>query len=181
MQYLLDLETLLLFLSKQNQSGELTAELKRFPGIAYKKSCQVQLLLAGGKILSCSVRDYVGTPLVEGEAALDGLFKMGQIAWSWSAKEPTTGVARLASPPVPARRHTSVLQLIPRRLVSLDMVNRAALPRKSWQVLLLIDGSRTVSQLATLFTRSPSSADLQELLRVLSELEQQGIIALMSG
>jgi hypothetical protein len=105
---------------------------------------------------------------------------MGQIAWSWSAMASVPGTLRPTPPPVSLRRLTpDVLQLIPQRLIALERVNRAVLSRKAWQVFLLIDGSRTVSQLVTLLLRSPSSEDVQEFLRVLNELEQQGFIALV--
>ncbi len=71
------------------------------------------------------------------------------------------------------------MQLVPRRLVAVNMIDRATLPRKGWQVLIVIDGSRTVAQIAALLLRSASAADIQELFAVLNDLERRGIIVLM--
>ncbi len=76
MHYLLDLETLLIFLSRQYQSGELSADLKRFPGLASKKGYRVRILLMQGKMASCTVRNEEGKLLIEGEAALKALLKI---------------------------------------------------------------------------------------------------------
>jgi len=79
MHYLLDLETLLIFLSRQYQSGELSADLKRFPGLASKKGYRVRILLMQGKMASCTVRNEEGKLLIEGEAALKALLKIGRL------------------------------------------------------------------------------------------------------
>ena len=180
MHYLLDLETLLIFLSRQYQSGELSADLKRFPGLASKKGYRVRILLMQGKMASCTVRNEEGKLLIEGEAALKALLKIGQLGWSWSADRSATRFLQPSQLPgsinglVPDR-----MQLVPRRLVAVNMIDRATLPRKGWQVLIVIDGSRTVAQIAALLLRSASAADIQELFAVLNDLERRGIIVLM--
>jgi hypothetical protein len=171
MQYLLDLETLLIFLSSRKQSGELSTNLKRFPGLAYKGPCRVHIVLVGGKIVSCVVMDNEGRVPIEGDLALGELRKMGQLDWTWTA------LAQAAVRPVPARRDVvDVSTFVPSRNVPIEMIDRNTLPRKHWQVLLLVDGSRTVAHIVTLLIRSPSKADLQEVVSILNDLQQRGII-----
>lgn len=171
MQYSLDLETLLIFLGNRKQSGKLSADLKRFPGIAYKGPCRVEISLVGGKVVLCAVQDREGKVVVGGESALRELQRMGQLDWAWVAANQTD-----TSAPLSQRKPPSVSSLIPRRLVSIEMIDRNRLPRKHWQVLLLVDGSRTVAHIATLLTGSPLSPLLQEVIDILNDLQKQGII-----
>jgi hypothetical protein len=175
MQYLLDIETLLLFLSSRGQSGELTASFKRFPGLAYKGSCYAHLTLVGGKLASCTLRNEKGTVLLEGEDAFHRLKKMGQLDWSWQAVGQTGALPAL----VPAQsKPLNVWSLVYRRVVPIEMVDKRMLTRKHWQVLLLVDGSRTVAHIASVLLPSPSPSEMQEVIRILHDLQQQGIIAI---
>lgn len=171
MQYLLDIETLLLFLSSRRQSGEVSTDLKRFPGIAYKGPCHAHITLIEGKVVSCIVQDQEGKILIDGEHALQGLKGLGQLAWTWST------VHLKSVPAAPAQRNPpDISSIIPRRIVPLEMIDRTTLPRRHWQILLLIDGSRTVARIASILSISPSSSDLQEVFRILQDLHQRGII-----
>lgn len=171
MQYLLDIETLLLFLSSRRQSGEVSTDLKRFPGIAYKGPCHAHITLIEGKVVSCIVQDQEGKILIDGESALQGLKGLGQLAWTWST------VSLKSVPAAPAQRNPpDISSIIPRRIVPLEMIDRTTLPRRHWQILLLIDGSRTVARIASILSISPSSSDLQEVFRILQDLHQRGII-----
>ena len=171
MQYLLDIETLLLFLSSRRQSGEVSTDLKRFPGIAYKGPCHAYITLIEGKVISCIVQDQEGKILIDGESALQGLKGLGQLAWTWST------VSLKSVPAAPAQRNPpDISSIIPRRIVPLEMIDRTTLPRRHWQILLLIDGSRTVARIASILSISPSSSDLQEVFRILQDLHQRGII-----
>jgi hypothetical protein len=176
MQYLLDIETLLLFLDSRRQSGDLTTDLKRFPGLAYKGTCRVHITLLEGKISSCFLRDDQGRVLLEGEKVLSGLKKMGQLDWSWQAASQTS----IGPFPAPAqRRSPGAEELVYRRLVPIEMINRNMLSRKHWQVLLLVDGSRTVAHIASLLLPSPSLSDMQEVIKILNDLQQMRIITIM--
>jgi hypothetical protein len=59
------------------------------------------------------------------------------------------------------------------------MINRNMLSRKHWQVLLLVDGSRTVAHIASLLLPSPSLSDMQEVIKILNDLQQMRIITIM--
>jgi hypothetical protein len=41
---------------------------------------------------------------------------------------------------------------------------------------MLVDGMRTVAQIAALLTPSPTAADMQGIIAILKELQHQGII-----
>jgi len=189
MQYLLDLETLLLFLGSRRQSGELFADLKRFPGIAHKGPCRVHITLIEGKVVACDVQDRVGRELVRGESAIRELEKLGQLDWTWSVANPRPqpvpaqpSVPVQGSPSIPAPGNLSnASALVPRRVVSLEMINKNALPRKYWQILLLVDGSRTVVHIANLLSVSPSPSVIQEVITILTDLQLRGLVVIMQN
>lgn len=163
MRYLLDLETLLLVLKSQKQNCTLSADLKRFPGIAYKGPCHARVTQIGGKVISCLVQDSQGNMLIDENTALRELKKMGQIDWACSiTSSQNTSL-------------TSVLALVPRRAIPLERIDKNVLPSRYWQVLLLVDGSSTVAQIANALTLS-SPSDVQELIIILKSLKQQGIL-----
>jgi len=171
MQYLLDIETLLLFLSSRRQSGEVSTDLKRFPSIAYKGPCHTSITLIEGKVISCIVQDQEGRILVDGENALQGLKGMGQLDWAWS----TSNLKSVGAPPA-QMNPSDMSSLIPRRIVPLEMIDRNTLPRRHWQILLLVDGSRTATRIAMILSASASPSDLQEVIRILQDLHQRRII-----
>lgn len=189
MQYLLDLETLLLFLGSRRQSGELFTDLKRFPGIAHKGPCRVHITLIEGKVVACSVQDLAGRELVGGDSAIRGLERLGQLDWAWSAAKPRPLSAPAqpsapvqGSPAIPASGNFSnPSALVPRRIVPLGMINKNALPHKYRQVLLLVDGSRTVVQIANLLSVSPSPSDIQEVITILTDLQLRGLVVIMQN
>jgi hypothetical protein len=186
MQYLLDLETLLLFLGSRRQSGELFTDLKRFPGIAHKGPYRVHITLIEGKVVACSVQDLTGRELVSGNSAIRGLEKLGQLDWAWSAANPRP-LPALAQPPAPLQRSPAIPApgnlsngpaLVPRRIVPLEMINKNVLPRKYWQILLLVDGSRTVVHIANLLWVSPSPSDIQEVIAILTDLQRRRLVVI---
>ncbi len=189
MQYLLDLETMLLFLGSRRQSGELFTDLKRFPGIGHKGPCRVHITLIEGKVVACSVQDMAGRELVSGSSAIRGLERLGQLDWTWSAAnprplptpvQPSTPTQRNLAIPAPRSPSNGPVP-IPRRIVPLERINKNALPRKYWQLLLLVDGSRTVVQIANLLWVSPSPSDIQEVINILTDLQLRGLVVIMQN
>jgi len=174
MQYLLDIETLLLFLGSRRQSGELSTDLKRFPGLAQKGPYHARITLIEGKVISSIVQDREGRVLVNGERTLQGLKGMGQLDWAWSS------TSLKPAPPAAQRNPPDMSSLIPRRIVPLEMIDRNTLPRRSWQILLLVDGSRTIAQITTILWVSPSLSEFQEVIGILDDLHQRGIIVLVN-
>ena len=174
--------------------------LKHFPGASNKKTYHVQITLITGKVIFCTVRDQTDHILDSGESALLKLTKMGQLSWSWSATETSIyayGGTILASVVAPGQQAaspiTDALQkvpitdalpklparnipILPRRIVPLEKIDRNKFSRKHWQVLLLVNGMRTVAQIATLLIPTPSLTNIQEISSILNDLHRRGII-----
>jgi hypothetical protein len=189
MQHLLDLETLLLFLGSRRQSGELSTDLKRLPGIAHKGPCHVHIVVIEGKVTSCRVYDPAGIVLIDGDNALQGLQRLGQLDWTWSAAGSANSFSTPARPSAPAQGNLYAPvpdqgnypyrpAPVPRLTVPLERINQNALSRKYWQVLLQIDGSRTIVQIAYQLMASPSPSDIQEVIAVLTDLQRLGIVVM---
>lgn len=174
MQYLLDIETLVLFLSSRRQSGELTTHLKRFPGIAHRGTCRVHLTLFEGKVTACTLHHEDGQVLAEGEAIFRALKKMGQLDWSWQAlNQSALSAPPLSAQPVPPDSPS----LVYKRIIPLEVIDKHLLTRRQWQVLLLVDGVRTAMQIAQVLMSAPSSSAIQEVEGILRILQQRGFLA----
>src|SRR5436305_2685243 len=96
---------------------------------------------------------------------------MGQLDWDWS----TTSLKSVLASPAQTNLPDMSL-IIPRRIVPLEMIDRNTLPRRHWQILLLVDGSRTATRIAMILSASASPSDLQEVIRILQDLHQRRII-----
>lgn len=179
MKYLLDLTTLLIFLEGKKQSGEVSAELKRLSGNA-KGPYRARIALSEGMVVSCVIQDREGRIFIGGENALRELKQTMHNEWEWAPAPPPTLAPRVSAPAeLPERNRRmpkDVTMLIPRLIFPLESMDKNALPRRHWQVLLLINGSRTIAQIAYMLTSSPSPADLQKLIDILKDLQERGFV-----
>jgi hypothetical protein len=164
MQYTLDLETLLALLGGRKQSGELSTEIGRFPGRRGNGPYHARIILVEGKVNTCLVVAENGWVLADGEEALRGLQAIGELDWSWQA-------TNQGSTPTTPENPADSSSLIPRLLIPLNKVGRNTLPRRCWQVLLLVDGSRSIAQIAHLLALTPP-----EELEVWQLLQTRGIV-----
>ncbi len=179
MKYLLDLTTLLIFLVDKKQNGEISADLKRLSGTAHKGPYHARIRLSGGNVVFCVIQDREGHIFMDGEKALHELKQATHNEWEWSStpSPPSVVLTTPTRPPEENRgRPKDITALIPRHAFPLENMNKNALPRRYWQVLLLINGSRTISQIASMLTSSPATADLQKLIDILKDLQERGLI-----
>lgn len=161
--YPLDLATILYVL--QGQSGRLHAILEAIPGI--REPCQATMMLVEGKVASCFLETRRGALVGQGERALNLLIGLGTVDWLW---EP--GSAPALQPP--ARSPTGTLSPIPRRREPLRQDILEACSRLQRRVLGLVDGRRTIQEIATLLAVPPT--EFERLRAVLRELQMMGLI-----
>jgi hypothetical protein len=176
--YTKDFASLLHLLSLSQQSGTLIV-LRQ--GEAWQASLQLQK----GRPLSCIIISLVdGRLLMSGAQAVDWLASRGELQWYLTAGEqtgaagltptttaPTAGPGQRSAPPSSPSQGMRPSYLVPRRLLQSP-------PLSSWSreerlLFALIDGSRTVSEIAHLLRRSP-----EQIMPLLLSLIQRGAIAL---
>jgi hypothetical protein len=161
--YPLDLATILYIL--QGQSGRLQAILEEVPGV--KEPCQATLMLLDGKVASCFLETRRGALIGQGERAFNLLTGLGTLDWLW---EPGFATAL----PAPARSLTGALSPIPYRREPLRQEALDVCSRLQRRVLGLVDGRRTIQEIATLLAVPPT--ELERLRAVLRELQTMGLI-----
>ncbi len=165
--YPLDLATILYLLSQQRQSGQLQAELEEVPGS--REPCLARLVLVDGKVVSCLLTTRRGVELARGERALRILNQLGVIEWIWQ-----TGAEEMTQPA--SSPELRGLSAIPRRLVPLSPQILQRCSRVQRRVLSLVDGRRTIGDIATVL--AVPSGEIDSLMAVLHELQAMRLIVL---
>ncbi|RAQ95766.1 DUF4388 domain-containing protein [Thermogemmatispora tikiterensis] len=176
--YTKDFASLLQLLSLSQQSGTLIV-LRQ--GEAWQASLQLQK----GRPLSCIIISLVdGRLLMSGAQAVDWLASRGELQWYLTVGEqagaaslaptttaPTGDPGQRSAPSPSPSQGMRPSHLVPRRLLQSP-------PLSSWSreerlLFALIDGSRTVSEIAHLLRRSP-----EQIMPLLLSLIQRGAITL---
>lgn len=163
--YMLPVDALLLLLAEVEQAT-LASVVPVLPGQP-RGRYPVMLVLRAGVVVGCQVTTPDGRPLLVGEDALTVVREQGELAWQFSL---TAGPQPFQS----ERRATisneaGTLIAIPRRTGR--SIPFAQLPTRMRQVLNLVDGSRTLLQIAQLLHRSTS-----DVSRILHQAHQAGWI-----
>jgi hypothetical protein len=166
--YALDLTTILHLL--QGRSGRLQATLEALPGI--KEPCLVSLVLLDGKVSSCFLETHQGMLLAQGERVLTLVAGLGTLDWLWEPQRRTTTLL----PGYPGGSIPGKVSSIPQRRDPLRPDLLAACSRIQRRVLGLVDGRRTVQEIALLL--AVPSAEIERLQAVLDELQVMGLITL---
>jgi hypothetical protein len=162
--YPLDLTTMLYNL--RGQRGRLSATLERVPGL--REPCQAILDLVEGKVTVCTLVTRRRAVVAEGARALDLLSRLGTIDWFWEpALAPPLSLPGGGLPRNPAL-------VVPRRLDPFPPEALLACSRFQRRVLSLVDGRRSVADIATLL--AVPATDLERLQAILSELEELGLM-----
>ena len=147
----------------------LQSHLSSLPGIS--KECFAQLILGQGGISSCVITATTGAVLFQQQEALSALAHCGDLTWSvvpapslhatnvtLSQKDtrPHRGAAGQQLRSIPFRRNT----LTPEILASLSHAQR--------RVLVLVDGKRSIEEIAHLLSKTPQ--EVHQLLVPLQSL-----------
>jgi hypothetical protein len=199
--YTIDLATILQLLREFRRSGMLRTEIPAGLPRA-KKPCFVVIELQRGEMVSCQVKDAKGQTLLSGREAEQAVGAVGKLNWIFDAyaDQETPG----SQPVVPARsapRNTDPLRntgplpsfqtppglpvpqgftnpaqyaYVPRRLLELNSVDMQAWPRRHRQVYVLVDGTRSIGQIAAMLSQPP-----QIIETVLREIQLTGAITLI--
>lgn len=151
----------------QRRTGELRAESVRLRG---KGVFRARITFYNGKDLSCVLEYPNGQRYEDGENARQLLAHVGVIEWDWIAKPTTTNPA--VRVPIRTTRPRELDIVFRRSQGSLNGLS--LLPRSYQHLVLLVDGERTVEQIAAFFP----GTNVQEIYGILLELHKQGWLIL---
>lgn len=164
--YTLDFPTIMAVFHDQRRTGELRAESVRLRG---KGVLRARITFYNGKDLFCVLEYPTGQLYEDGENARQLLARVGVLEWDWIAKPTTNSAVRV---PVRTTRPRELDIVFRRSQGSLNGLS--LLPRPYQHLLLLVDGERTVEQIAAFF----AGTSVQEIYGILVELHKQGWLIL---
>ena len=164
--YTLDLPTLLAVFYDQRRTGELRAQDIRFRN---RGGLRVRLTFYDGNAVSCVIEEPGGRVFAEGEKARELLSRLGLIEWEWIPQPAPTQQTRLPATIAPRNELEVVFRRSPGFLGDVSV-----LPRPYQQLVLLVDGQRTVSQIAAFFP----NVSVRDVYYGLIELQRRGWLAL---
>lgn len=137
-----------------------------------------EVMVTGGQVHSCQIRDQLGAIRLEGSKALDAVRFREQLVWmvqqapppAPAVSDPFEGTLQATFAPFPSMALPWIARTAPVKLRDSPEV-LAQLTRRQRQAWLLIDGRRTINEIAPLL-----GAPLEELDQELAELERLGLI-----
>jgi len=173
--YTKDFASLLELLSVAGQSGLLIVEQPEYEGIPW----QAQLTLVEGKVTACSLRSKVdGRILLRDAEVTRWLSMQGKLYWRLEegAQEQAEQLPQAALSPAseavfpaqPAMRFATAPCRTPRGAqVAMDR----SWSREHRQVFALVDGRRTIAEIAALLHKPP-----EQVIQVLNDLHAGGLV-----
>jgi hypothetical protein len=178
-------------LQEFRQNGQLHAQLPG--GVLGLRQGQVFIDLVQGQAITCYIINEHGQIVMEGNNAMQVAFKVGTL--DWVVEEVSQQTGPLTNPYLRIPRQTTshnlpaipqqttpftgqtpdhVLSYIPQRHIALDAAMLHELSRRSRRVLLLIDGERSISKIASILF--PGTDSRQEIIKIMQDLENRGLI-----
>ncbi len=163
--YTISLADIMQTLQIFRQSGRLQTELPDVRGL--KGQFQAELIIAAGKIISCSITNRSGQIIIGNDEAVLLLYNLGELNWTLTLQ------AETAPTNPPNIQNTASLPrlrpLIPRRIALPRQGQVNTWPRKHRAVFALIDGQKNIEQIAAVL--SLSRKNVEEILRDLQSIQ----------
>ena len=181
--YALPLNDLLMVLrASSGQTYQVRAEVPAslLHSSLRRAKCHAEVIIARGQVVACIIRDQANTLRMEGAPAFEAVRAHEQLIWIVTPYEQP---AQALPSPAPAAPWAQPPATVPPFLAALvPWVGRPAPvklqqtaeleDRRLRKVWLLIDGRRTVTELAALLQISPDAVS-----QALTSLETRGLIA----
>lgn len=165
-RYELPLQILLVNLQELKSTGSLQTRIAGLvvAGKQMSRECRVELVLERGAVQQCTIYHPNGEPLAQGNAAwlVVQTVATRRLTWQFSQEQPSRGLLLEASPArMPARATPPGMspgrfEVIPYpRPGATTSAVLAELSREQRRVLALVDGRRSVLQIAELLSAPP--------------------------
>ncbi|GLV57213.1 hypothetical protein KDH_40500 [Dictyobacter sp. S3.2.2.5] len=199
--YRIGLSTLFQVMQEYRQNGRLRAQLPQ--GTLGLDSSYVFIDMVQGSIVSCYIVNAQGQLLTSGRSALNTVAYVGALDWTVmqeyvqtsprlpAVRANTTGqlpaipqyaggnTGQIPAIPQYAGHNTGphpAINFIPQRSIPLDSAILTRFPRHLKRVLVLADGTRTVGKIASIL--SPHEDRIREVLQILHDLEDRGLLSI---
>lgn len=154
----------------------LCTRLPSLPGIS-RQACLIHLVIVQGYLHSCTITGEDGAVLLQQRETYQALERCGELEWQVATRPAT------ASPPAQSRTRalygagrrgtkteSGPLSIPTLRISPLSSEILASLPHSYRMALILVDGNRSIHEIARLLSKSPD--EIQQMLAVLQHLVQ---------
>ena len=144
------------------------AQLPAMPHLS-SEICFAQVIVGQGDCQFCTVVTRTGQILLQHQEAFTLVQQLGKLVWRLSTptSEPLSLLPDHSFPSQEANAGRDLAQLLPQRTGELLPIQMQALPAAQRRVWFLVDGQKTIEQLARLLTKSVG--DVYQLLLTLQE------------
>lgn len=170
-QYRLPVTAMVEILKASVEQVVLRAQLPALPGIS-KKACLVQLIVGQGNMCFCAVTTPGGEILLKQQEAYQALLNCGDLEWrvepfpgfpppESQSQSPSNRTSHALSHALTAQEEERCCIPI-LRMSPLPSETLAAFTHSYRMVLALVDGRRSIHEIARLLSKSP--ADIQQML-----------------
>ena len=159
---------------QKNGMTALSASLPFVPGYQ-QEAGEVVLVLGQGHVQTCTIRSHAGLQLVQGGEALKALEQLGNLEWQVQGFRGSGDAGQRADSsgqdPAWPQEHSSDQHIPRRRAATLSPTQQQTLSRRHRQVFALVDGARSVADIAALLHLSTD-----EVARLLGELHHDQLL-----
>lgn len=161
-RYLLPLVALVEAMKASPETVELQTHLS-LPGV--KGPCCAHVILRQGQVYACSITTRSGVVLRQHQEAYKIVEQRGDLEWILSPSPLSSPQAAQPNAATAASKRTPPVR---RSDPSAETLNRLAYPYR--RVLLLVDGKRSVEEIARLASKTPQ--EVMDILKALGHLIQ---------
>lgn len=166
-RYHLPVEAMIAIMASSRQSVLLLAHLPALAGFA-TQGCLARIVLEQGALRTCLIIRKSGVVLLQNQGAYAALLRCGDLEWR-VIRPADLAASGPAQSVMGASEHTQ--WGIPRlRVTSLHRDLLTSFPRSQRVVLVLVDGKRSIEEIAHLLSKSPH--DIQQMLADIGHLVQ---------
>ena len=165
--YSSDLNTILRMLKRTQHHWVVHLQWPETEEAGSGAAWQAELFFVEGKVITCHVSSRVdGHLLLMDQQALRWLASLQHFTWRLEPFTPPQAPA-----PIFSSTQAPLVQQVPRRIMQAEQGVMNAWSRKQRQIFGLVDGSRTVEQIATILHQPPPV-----VAEILNDLQAMGVI-----
>ncbi len=153
----------------EQQSIELRANAVQVPGM--QDLCTVRVVLVNGEIRRCSLQDEQRRGL-SGDEAFHFIERLGQLSWEYTPLSSQVEREEQSSYILTRQSAEFTPYTVPMALHKVTQQELVTLPREQRLVIIVVDGHKTVAEIATLLSKR------YDIVRdALMNLQEKGFIA----
>lgn len=136
------------------ETVSLQAQISSVPGVS-KETCVAEIIVGEGRLHGCTILTLAGHTLLQNQEAFAVLQRMGKLEWQLVPGSREQQVGPRQEQGQSLWSGSSEQDMRPCRIGAPSSLQLQSLPFDQRRVLYLVDGQKTISQLARLLQKNP--------------------------